>query len=121
LHYPGNLPIIRKQAELFAISVVFLRRKTMKFKKTPTESETVELLRQGEVQLPPLSLSVEAVGATTKDSGIDAFVRLDWGSRRYRFVAECQRLWTPKAVSEAISQVRRYARPPEFYPLLVVP
>lgn len=98
---------------------VFLRRKTVVIRKTPSELEIVELLRQGRVQLPPLSLSVETVGAT--DSTLDAFVRLEWGSRRYRFVAECKRLWTPKAVSDAISQVRRYARPPEFYPLLVVP
>jgi hypothetical protein len=72
------------------------------------------------VQLPPLSLSVEE-REDGKDDRIDAFVRLDWGSRRYRFVAECKRLWTPKAVAEAIAQARRYARPPEFYPLIVVP
>jgi hypothetical protein len=93
----------------------------MEFRKTPSEREIVELLRQGKVQLPPLSFSVEEVDAATEDSRIDAFVRLDWGSRRYRFVAECKRLWTPKAVSEMISQIRRYARPPEFYPMLVVP
>jgi hypothetical protein len=91
------------------------------FRKTPSAIEIVELLRQGQVQLSPLSLSVEAAGTATKDNGIDAFVRLDWGSRQYRFVAQCKRLWTPKAVSEAVSQLRRWARPPELYPLLVVP
>ncbi|WP_254053877.1 hypothetical protein [Singulisphaera sp. GP187] len=34
---------------------------------------------------------------------------------------EVQRLSTPKALSEAVERVRRYARPPEFYPLVVVP
>jgi hypothetical protein len=94
----------------------------MIYRKIYSENEIAALLRRGQVQLPPLSLSVEEVETTAKGSGIvDAFVRLEWGSRRYRFVAECKRLWTPKAVSEAIEQIRRYARPPEFYPLLVVP
>jgi hypothetical protein len=93
----------------------------MEFRKTPSELELLDLLRQGQVQLPPLSLSVEATGPTRKDSGADAFVRLEWGERRFRFVAECGRLWTPKALSQLVAQARRYARPPEFYPLVLVP
>ncbi|WP_020466124.1 hypothetical protein [Singulisphaera acidiphila] len=56
-----------------------------------------------------------------RGGGPDAFVRMDWDGRRYRFVVECKRLWTPKALSETIEQARRYARPPDFYPLVVVP
>ena len=91
-----------------------------KFRKTPTEAEIVDLLRRGEVQLRPFSLTVEEAGAAD-DDGIDAFVRLDWGQKRVRFVAECRRLWTPKAVAEMASRIRRFARPPEFYPMVVVP
>src|SRR5262252_4094706 len=93
----------------------------MEFRKIPSELEILDLLRQGQVQLPPLSLSVEATGDTKRDSGADAFVRVDWGNRRFRFAAECKRLWTPKALSQVVAQARRYARPPEFYPLVVVP
>ena len=93
----------------------------MVFRKTPSEIEILELLRRGQVQLPPLAVFVEMVEVSTMAGVLDAFVRLDWGSRRFRFVAECKRLWTPKAISEAVSHVRRSARPPDFYPLLVVP
>jgi hypothetical protein len=93
----------------------------MEFRKTPSELDILDLLRQGQVQLPPLSLSVEATEDTPSDSRADAFVRMDWGSRRFRFVAECDRLWSPKALSQLVAQVRRYARPPEFYPLVLVP
>jgi hypothetical protein len=109
-----------KHRDVFSDEGVFLSKKTVNFRKIPLELDMVQLLRQGQVQLPPLSFSVESL-REAQDKRIDAFVRLDWGSRRYRFVAECKRLWTPKAVSEATSQVRRYARPPEFYPLVVVP
>jgi hypothetical protein len=93
----------------------------MEFRKIPSEAEISALLNQGQLQLPPLSFSVEATEASHSDRHVDAFVRVDWGNRHYRFVVECKRLWTPKAMSEAMAEVRRYARPPEFYPLLVVP
>jgi hypothetical protein len=111
---------IGKELAVFSKLAVFVRRKTMDFRKTPSEFEIMELLRQGEVRLPPFSISIEEM-ATSAEDGFDAWLRLDWGRRRFRFVTECKRLWTPKAVSEAASQIRRFARPPEFYPMLVVP
>lgn len=93
----------------------------MEFEKTPTESNLLESLRRGEVGLRPLTLTVEEVSSHTGNKGPDAFVRAEWGRARYRFVVEVQRLWTPKAFAATIDEVRRYARPPEFYPLIVVP
>ena len=60
--------------------------------------------------------------SVAKNRGVDApFVRLRWKDRLYRFVAECSQLWTPKALSEQIAVVRRFAGPLEYYPLVVVP
>jgi len=89
-------------------------------RKTPTEDELLRLLRAGEVQLPPLALKVKARTRTRADDG-DTFLDLEWGGQRYRFVATCKRLGTPKAISEMIAQAQRDARPPELYPLVVVP
>jgi hypothetical protein len=93
----------------------------MQFRKTPSEEELATFLREGRIQLPPLRLEVEEVSPWTSAGGLDAFVRVDWEARRYRFVVELKRLWTPKVLSEAIERVRRFARPPEFYPMVVVP
>src|SRR5258706_11347748 len=93
----------------------------MEFEKTPSESDLLDLLRRGEVGLRPLTLTVEEVSPHTGKKRSDAFVRAEWGRARYRFVVEVRRLWTPKALAETIDEGRRYARPPEFYPLIVVP
>jgi hypothetical protein len=93
----------------------------MDFEKTPSETDLLDLLRQDQVGLRPLTLTVEEISPYIKHKRPDAFVRAEWEGARYRFVVEVRRLWTPKALAEAIDAVRRYARPPEFYPLVVVP
>jgi hypothetical protein len=93
----------------------------MEFRKTPTESEILSLLREGQVELPPLSLSVEEVNPRTESGVADALLTLDWEGRRYQFAVECDRLWSPKALSELVAQARRYARVPERYPMVLVP
>ena len=93
----------------------------MGFEKTPSEADLLGLLRQGKVGLRPLTLAVEEIEPHLENKHPDAFVRAEWEGTRYRFVVEVRRLWTPKAIVEAIDAVRRYARPPEFYPLVIVP
>jgi hypothetical protein len=93
----------------------------MDFRKTPSETDLLDLLRQDKIGLSPLTLTVEEIRPHTGNKCPDAFVRAEWEGTRYRFVVEVRRLWTPKALVEAIDAVRRYARPPEFYPLVVVP
>lgn len=92
----------------------------MEIRKTPTEAEIAALVREGSVQLPPLTLQVE-LGERLEAGGADLSVEVAWGDRRYRFVAECKRMATPKAMVDMIAQVRRYARPPALYPMLIVP
>ncbi len=93
----------------------------MVFEKTPSEMDLLGLLRQEKIGLRPLTLTVEEIEPPRENKRPDAFVRAEWDGTPYRFVVEVRRLWTPKALVEAIDAVRRYARPPEFYPLVVVP
>ncbi len=93
----------------------------MEIRKTPSEEEIVSLLIRGEICFPPFELEVEQTEASARRSQADAVLRFRWRNRQYRFVAECNRLWTPKALSQLVDQVRRYARPPEYYPLVVTP
>jgi hypothetical protein len=100
---------------------VFLRKKTVEFQKTPSEAEILDQVRSGGVTLPPFQIEVSETARTEKGPQVDAIVLLRWGKRNYRFVAECERHWTPKALAQVADQVRRYARPPELYPLVIVP
>ncbi|WP_165226934.1 hypothetical protein [Aquisphaera insulae] len=93
----------------------------MDFRKTPFEAEIIDLLRKGQVELPPLRFSMEPHTQLRDANQPDGFAQTEWKGRRHRFVVEVKRLWTPKAISEGIAQALRYARPPEFHPLLVVP
>src|SRR5262249_26015274 len=93
----------------------------MKFRKIIPDKDLLGLVQERQVQLPPFAVTGEALPAPTKASGGDALVTLAWGTRSYRFVAEYKRLWTPKALADAVAEVQRYARPPELYPLVVVP
>lgn len=93
----------------------------MQYQKISAEAEILDRLRSGEVELPPFQLEVSETDAWMDVGWIDAIVLLRWGRRSYRFAAEFDRLWTPKALSQIAARVRRYARPPELNPLVVVP
>jgi hypothetical protein len=93
----------------------------MEIKKTPTETEVLDQLRSGQVTLPPFQIEVGEATTRTDNGRADAIILLRWGARTYRFAAECDRLWTPKALSQLAAQARRFARPPELYPMVVVP
>ncbi len=93
----------------------------MAFRKPPTREQFLALLREGKVQLPPLSLTIEEVRSIRQTERPDAFVSLKWGGKRHRFVVEFSPLSTPKAIAQLVDQVGRYARPPGFHPLVVAP
>lgn len=93
----------------------------MEYQKIPFEAEILGQLRSGRVELPPFQIEVSEIQPRIDNRRPDVLVLLRWGKRSYRFVAECGRLWTPKALSEVAAQARRYARPPDLNPLVVVP
>jgi hypothetical protein len=93
----------------------------MEFQKTPSEAAILDRLRSGQVELPPFQIEVGEIEVRTDNGRINAIVLLRWGKRSYRFAAEFDRLWTPKALFQVAAQARRYARPPDLNPLVVVP
>ncbi len=102
------------------------------------EDDLLGCLKEGEVQLPPLTIPREEVellrGVRAMDLGTDlqGLLTVRWGERAFRFGVECQRQWTPKSVAEAANAIRRKVQEaPEairrkaprgkIYPLVLVP
>jgi hypothetical protein len=86
-----------------------------------TEAELLAFLKGGQFQFPPLQVVAVQPEVRFAGSVLDALITLRWGKRAYDFVVETCRLWTPKAVSERMDQVRRYALLTGNYPLILVP
>jgi hypothetical protein len=90
-----------------------------------TEADLLAFLKGGQLQFPPLR--VVALQPEVADGGgkgvLDALLTLGWGDRTYCFVVETSRLWTPKAISQKVDQVRKYAAflTGSYYPLLLAP
>jgi hypothetical protein len=91
----------------------------MDFKKRVTEEGMLAFLREGQLRFPPLEL--EEVQTTAPGSRLDAMIRLSWRGQSYRFAVEMKSLWTPKAITMAIDQARKYATSERLYPLIMVP
>ncbi|HTU21553.1 MAG TPA: hypothetical protein VMG10_26180 [Gemmataceae bacterium] len=89
--------------------------------KPPKLSEMLDLVLRDKLQLPPLSFSCEVFAPSPADLARHPVVRLLWGGRLFRFVIECQRVSSARAVSGAIAFLNYYSTPPELYPLVMVP
>lgn len=61
------------------------------------------------------------VAAVDRGTEIDVLLTLRWGEQSYRFGVEARKLWTPKAVAEAVDTVRRTVSSTGLYPLVLVP
>jgi hypothetical protein len=51
----------------------------------------------------------------------DFRVRLRWANQAYDFAAECKSRSTPKAIDEALLQIRRYSQAAGLPPMIIVP
>jgi hypothetical protein len=101
---------------------VLLLGKTMSFSQPITEAGLVAFLSKGQIQFPPLrTVKVQTEYRFAPNAVLDALLTLGWRGRTYRFAVEVRRLWTPKAVAEAMEMVQRYARASKLYPLILVP
>lgn len=83
----------------------------------PTEVDVLARVRRGDLAFPPLEVSYESPPVNE----IDAAVRMSWGKKTVRFVAECKRQANERNVFEAAAQIRELARRAELQPLVVVP
>ena len=93
----------------------------MEIRKHITEQAILAQLRRSDFSLPPLKVEKLEVLAGAKNRRLDALITFGWQKKRYRFGAEVRRLWTPKAVSEAVEQIQRTALSQQVLPLVIVP
>jgi hypothetical protein len=92
-----------------------------------TEEAMLAFLREGQFRFPPLVLEevqTAAPGSRERNNDLDdldALITLSWRGQPYRFAVEMKSLWTPKVITTAIEQARRYATSGSLYPLIMVP
>jgi hypothetical protein len=99
-----------------------LIKKMNKFRKKPTEKEMLGQLREGKVQLPPLSIRFldrrRNVGVNPR---LDAFIEVSWQQNLAKFVVECKALSTPKAFRNSVNLLKTLPIPKGYLPLLFMP
>jgi hypothetical protein len=88
----------------------------------PTEKEMLDQLRQGKVQLSPLTFSFLDdqlnVGECTR---IDALIEAKWKRKSAKFAVECKALSTPKFFQNSINFLKSLPLPRSILPLLFMP
>lgn len=88
----------------------------------PTEKEMLDQLRQGKVQLPPLTLRhLDDQLNVGKDKRIDAYIEAKWKRKSARFAVECKALSTPKFFQNSINYLKSLPLPKNVFPMLVMP
>jgi hypothetical protein len=87
-----------------------------------TEKEMLDQLRQGRVQLPPLTLSfLDSQLDVEEDIQIDAYIEAKWKRKTARFAVECKALSTPKFFQNSINYLRSLSLPKNILPMLFMP
>jgi hypothetical protein len=88
----------------------------------PTEKEMLDQLRQGKVQLPPLTFSfLDDQLNVGEDKRIDAYIEAKWKRKSARFAVECKALSTPKFFQNSINFLKSLPLPQNFFPMLFMP
>ena len=93
-----------------------------KNRKIPTKSGIIDRLRQGSVELLPLSFRfLQEAGNRSLDPGFDALVEFSWLNENARFAVECKALSTPKAFQAGLIQLKSAKLPKELLLMLCLP
>jgi hypothetical protein len=88
----------------------------------PTEKEMLGQLRQGRVQLPPLTFSfLDNQLDVGEDKRIDAYIEAKWKRKSARFAVECKALSTPKIFQNSIDFLKSLPLPKNCSPMLYMP
>jgi hypothetical protein len=88
----------------------------------PTEKEMLDQLRQGKVQLPPLTIRLlEDQPNVGEDKRIDAYIEAKWKRKSARFAVECKALSTPKFFQNSINYLKSLSLPKNVFPMLFMP
>jgi hypothetical protein len=93
-----------------------------KIRKKPTINEMLDQLREGKIQLPPLSIRfLDERRNVGINRHLDAFIEVLWQQNIAKFVVECKALSTPKAFRDSINLLKAFSVPKDFLPLLFMP
>jgi hypothetical protein len=88
----------------------------------PTEKEMLDQLREGRVQLPPLTFSfLDEQLDVGENKRIDAYIEAKWKRKSARFAVECKALSTPKAFQNSINFLKSLTLPNNSFPMLFMP
>ena len=88
----------------------------------PTEKDMLDQLRQGRVQLAPLSFSFLGEQLDVGEGKrIDAYIEAKWKRKSARFAVECKALSTPKFFQNCINFLKLLPLPKNVYPMLYMP
>ncbi len=82
------------------------------------EREILDLIRAGEVRLPPVEVKLRSKPASRAG---DARLDVIWSEKRYPFVAELKARSTPKVLRAALLEARRAASLSKTNPMVIVP
>jgi hypothetical protein len=93
-----------------------------KYRKTPTEKEMLDQLREGKIELPPLSFRfLEDQSDEGGGRRFDAVFEASWQGKIARFVVECKALSTPKAFRDGLNMLKTSPLPNGSFPMLFLP
>jgi hypothetical protein len=101
---------------------IFLIKKMDKNRKTLTEKEMLYQLREGKIQLPPLSFRfLDGRRDVGVNGRFDAFIEALWRQNIARFAVECKALSTPKAFQDGVNLLKSFSLPNDYLPMLFMP
>ena len=93
-----------------------------KNRKTLTEKEMLDQLREDRIQLPPLSFRFldgrQNVGVNGR---FDVFIEAFWKKSKATFAVECKALSTPKAFQDGVNLLKSFSLPNDYLPMLFMP
>jgi len=108
--------------QTFLKSYIFLIKKMDKNRKTPTEKEMLDQLREDRIQLPPLVFRfLEGRRDVGDNRRYDAFIEAIWQQNKARFAVECRALSTPKAFQDSVNFLKSFSLPTNYLPMLFMP
>lgn len=100
----GGMP----RGRVFQETAVFLHTKMPINRKMLTEMDILELVCEGKLDFPPLTIVwLAREPALEGDWRVDASVELLWGDRRYLFAVECKARSTPKVFRQTLETMRQ--------------
>jgi hypothetical protein len=108
--------------QIFLNIDIFLIKKMNGNRKMPTEKEMFDQLREGRIQLPPLTFSFLENRLDVGDNKrIDTYIEAKWQQNTARFAVECKALSTPKVFQDSINFLKSLTLPYDYFPMLFMP